>query len=252
MYNLAKYFIHDLSQSLGIQHAVQGAHKYGRLGIDFGRQHACLILWHVAGVLLVPWYDLDLLGLAPLIAAAAHAIVEIVIGIIVVRIVVVVVAVRRGYEYCVKVVLAAILHLLAAVGEHALHGRLVLVDDVHVAGRAALLALAYVGDARVLRVLAGYFELHRAVLLQQLDQIVLVDVPRQAAEEHFPRVDAVLRVGLGRQAATPSVLLLLLLAHSAAVCVYRVGVRPAGCGRGRFGRAELVKNQIVAKKQVGV
>jgi hypothetical protein len=32
--------------------------------------------------------------------------------------------------------------------------------------------------------------------LEQLDQVLLVHVPRQSTQEHFARVDRVLRVGL--------------------------------------------------------
>ena len=188
MYNFAKNFIHNFGKSMRIQHPMECTNKYCRLGIDLGGQHACLILRHVAGVLLVPWYDFNLLCFASLVV---QVVVE-----VVVCIVVVVAIVYRWYEYCVEVVLSAVLYFFATVGKHALNCRLVLEYNVDVAGCAALLSFANVGHAWMLLVFARYFQLDRAVLLEQLDQVLLVHVPRQSTQEHFARVDRVLRVGL--------------------------------------------------------
>jgi len=44
----------------------------------------------------------------------------------------------------------------------------------------------------VLLVLAGYFQLDGAILLKQLDQVLLIHVPWETAKEDFTRVDGVL------------------------------------------------------------
>ena len=213
VYDLAEDLVHDLGEALGVEHAVQGADEYGRLGVDLGRQHARLVLRHVARVLLIPRYHFHLLGLAPLRLLLLLLLLMLLSSLL-----------RGGRigggggggertgrnDDCVVVVFAAVLLLLAAVEQHALHGRLVLVYDVDVAGRAALLRLAYGRDARMLGILARYLQLHRSVLVQRLDERLLVDVPRQAAEEHLARVQRVLRVDLGRQPARPHLVRRLL------------------------------------------
>lgn len=240
MNHLTEDFIHDLCKTNRIQHTMQSSHKYRCLGIDLSWQSTRLILWHIAGVLLIPWYDLNLLGLTSLVA---RVIVEVVV------VVVAIVIISWRNEYGIEIVFASVLDLFAAISKHALNCWLMLEYDIDIARRASFLDLTNIGDTWMLLVLARYFKLDWAILLEQLDQVLLVHVPWETAKEDLAWVDGVLRVGLWWQATSPGVLVLvvaLVVGGSlvAGVGEVRVDDWPTGCWWGRLWRVQVVQQII--------
>lgn len=55
--------------------------------------------------------------------------------------------------------------------------------DIDIAWCASLLDLTNIGDTWMLLVFARYFQLDGAILLEQLDQVLLVHVPWETAKE---------------------------------------------------------------------